>query len=259
MNFLASKKIPYVIDKSNFDLKFERVKSRKFIKFLKENEFCKLEKKLHKLSNISNRLTKSLNKAENIWKSENVIFYSHGSISIDYENFFLMFKKSDFFCSYQLGKLIQNVGGNDFQPRKLNLVKKLRDLFSGKLNKFTINNVLIIKKLKSINLIRENRNIEYGLKIFKNKISYFDNRFLILSKFNGILVSRKDHSNLLNDCSNNELMSKYYKYISSTIPDLKTLEGKLMRPYLYMVDNKNINNNLKIKSNYDLIFIRGKC
>ena len=42
LNFLASKKIPYVTDKSNFDYKFERVKSRKVLKLLKENEFCNI-------------------------------------------------------------------------------------------------------------------------------------------------------------------------------------------------------------------------
>ena len=53
-------------------------------------------------------------------------------------------------------------------------------------------------------------------------------------------------------------MSKSYKYISSTIPNLKTLEGKIIKPYLYTIDNKNVNYNLKIKSDYDLIFIKGK-
>ena len=258
LNFLKRKKISYVTDKSNFDNKFERVKSRKAIKLLKENEFCNIEKKLDKLSNISKRLTKSLNKFENTWKNENVIYYAHGSISIDFENFFLLFKKNNVFSSYQLGKLIKNVGGNDFLPRKLNLIQKLRDLFDGKLNKFTINNVVIFKKLKCINLIRENRNIQYGLEIFKNKILFFDNRFVILSKFNGILDFNNDHSNILDDFGNNEIMSKSYRYISSTIPNLKTLEGKIIKPYLYMVDNKNINKNLKIKSDYDLIFIKGK-
>ena len=258
LNFLTRKKIPYVTDKSNFDYKFERVKSRKVLKLLKENEFCNIEKKLDKLSIISKRLTKSLNKFENIWRKDNVKFYAHGSISIDLENFFLLFKKNNIFSSYQLGKLIKNVGGNDFLPKKLNLIEKLKDTFNGKINKFTINNVVIFKTLKSINLIRENRNIQYGLEIFKNKILFFDNRFVILSKFNGILVSNEDHSNILNDFDNDELMSKSSRYISSTIPNLKTLEGKIIKPYLYIVDNKNINNSLKIKSNYDLIFIKGK-
>ena len=79
-----------------------------------------------------------------------------------------------------------------------------------------------------------------------------------MSKFNGILVSNSDHSNILNDFGNNELMSKSYKYISFTIPNLKTLEGKLIKPYLYMIDNKNFNYKPKIKSDYDLIFIKGK-
>ena len=94
---------------------------------MKKNNFCNIEKKLDKLSFISKRLTKSLNKFENIWKNVNVIYYSHGSISIDLENFFQLFKKNVMFSSYQLGKLIKNVGGNDFLPRKLNLIKKLRD------------------------------------------------------------------------------------------------------------------------------------
>ncbi len=53
-------------------------------------------------------------------------------------------------------------------------------------------------------------------------------------------------------------MLKSYEYINSTIPNLKTLEGKIIKPYLYMIDSKNINYNLKIKSDYDLIFIKGK-
>ena len=38
------------------------------------------------------------------------------------------------------------------------------------MNKFTINNVVIFKKLKCINLIRENRNIKFELEVFKNRI-----------------------------------------------------------------------------------------
>ena len=258
LNFLTRNKIPYVTDKSNFDYKFERVRSRKILKLLKENEFCNIEKKLDKLSNISKRLTKSLNKFGNFWDNDNVKYYPHGSISINLENFYLLFKKNHMFSSYQLGKLIKNVGGNNFLPRKLNLIKKLKEFFNGKINKFTINNVIIFKNLKCINLIRENRNIQHGLEIFKNKTLFFDNRFVILSNFNGILVLNADHSNILNDFGNDESMSKSYRYISSTIPNLKTLEGKIIKPYLYIVDNENINFNLKMKSDYDLIFIKGK-
>ena len=256
LNFLKRKKIPYVTDKSNFDFKFERVNSRKVLKSLEKNKFCNISKKLYDLSNISKRFTQCIIKFENIWMNENVIFYSYGSISINYENLFLIFKKNAMFCSYIFGKLIKNVGGKEFLPRKLKLIKKIKDLFNGKLNKFTVSNVVIFKNLKYVNLIRENRNIKYGLKIIKNKISFFDNRFLILSNFNGVLVSN-DHSDLINDFKYNKLMSKSYKYINCTIPNLKTLEGRLIKPYLYIVDNKNINYNLKIKSDFDLIFIKG--
>ena len=73
-----------------------------------------------------------------------------------------------------------------------------------------------------------------------------------------MLVSNNGHSNVLNDFGNSELMSKSYRYICSTIPNLKTLEGKIIKPYLYIMDDEKINNNLKIKSDYDLIFIKGK-
>ena len=258
LNFLKSKKIQYFTDKSNFDFKFERVKSRNVLKLFEKNKFCNIEKNLHKLSIISLRFNKSLSNFENIWQNKNVTYFSHGSISINFENFFLLFKKNNFFSSYQLGKLIKNVGGNDFLPRKLKLVEKLRDFFNGKFNKFTINNVVVFKKSNRINLIRENRNIRYGIEIFKNKILYFDKRFIVLSKFNGVLTSNNNHSNFFNYFIKNELMFNSYKYISSTIPTLKTLEGKLITPYLYMMDINNINHNLTIKSDYDLIFIKGK-
>ena len=257
LNFLASKNIPYITDKSNFDFKFERVKSRKILKLFEENKFCNIDKKLLKLSIISQRLTKCMNTFENSWRNSNVIYYSHGSISINYENFFSLFKKNNVFSSHVFGKLIKNVGGNDFLPRKIKLIKNLSDFFNNKFNKFTVNNVVIFKKLKCINLVRENRNIQYGLEVFKNKIFFFDNRFVILSKFDGILVSNNDSSNILNDFGYNELMSGSYKYINCTIPFLKTLEGKLIKPYLYIIDYEDINN-LNIVSNFDLIFIKGK-
>ena len=256
LSFLKSKKIPYITDKSNFDTKFERVKTRKVLKLFKENKFCNIETKLNKLSTISKRFTNCIKKYENLWKNQNVVYYSYGSISINYRNFFLLFKKNEVFSSHILGRLIRNVAGSDFFPRKLKLIKKLRDFFNGKLNKFTINNVVVFKKLNFINLIRENRNIQYRLDIIKNKIFFFDNRFIILSNFSGTLVSNDDHSNVINDFNNNELMSKSYKYINSTIPNLKTLEGKLIKPYLYIMCNKKINYNLKIKSDFDLIFVK---
>ena len=257
LNFLETKKISYVTDKSNFDYKYERVKTRKILKLLKKNKFCNIEKKLYKLSTLSKRFIKSINKFENLWISKNVIYYSHGSVSINYKNFLLLFKKNDFFGSYIFSKLIKNVGGNEFLPRKLKLIKNLRYLFNGEFNKFTISNVIIFKKLQCINLIRENRNIQYGFEILKNKILFFDNRFIILSNFDGTIVSN-NCLNVMNDFDNNKLTSKSYKYINCTIPNLKTLEGKLIKPYLYIIDHKNINYNLKIKSNFDLIFIKGK-
>ena len=92
----------------------------------------------------------------------------------------------------------------------------------------------------------------------KNRIQFFDNRFVILSNHKGILVSNNDHLYFVNELGDNNLMSKCYKYISCTIPNLKTLEGKLIKPYLYMMDVNKVNHDLKIKSEFDLIFIKGK-
>ncbi len=258
LNFLVSKKISYVTDQSNFDYKFERVKTRKVLNSLEKYKFCDTKRNLQKLGTISESFIKSINNFVNIWNNENVVYYSHGSVLINFNNFDLLFKKNHLFCCYVFGKLIKNVGGNIFLPRRLKLIKKLSDFFSGKLKKFTFNNVIIFKKSKFINIIRENRNIEFGLKIIKNKISFFDNRFVILSNFNGILVSNDNHLNFINGLSYNGSMMKSYKYISSTIPNLKTLEGKIIRPYLYIMEQKNIYNNLKVKSDFDLIFIKGK-
>ena len=89
---------------------------------------------------------------------------------------------------------------------------------------------------------------ENDVRITEAPILYYDT----------ITTKNKDHSNISNDFGNNELMSKSCRYISFTIPNLKTLEGKIIKPYLYIIDNKNVNYNLKIKSDYDLIFIEGK-
>ena len=133
LNFLESKKIPFVVDNSNFDTKFQRVKSRKYLKLLKENKFCNIENQLHKLSNISMRFTKCINEYKDLWKNQNAVYYSHGSISINYKSFKLIFKKNELFSSYIFGKLIKNVGGNDFSPRKLKLINNLRNFFVQKL------------------------------------------------------------------------------------------------------------------------------
>ena len=50
----------------------------------------------------------------------------HITVGLKEVKFYLLFKKNVMYSSYLLGKLIKNVGGNDFLPRKLNLIKKLK-------------------------------------------------------------------------------------------------------------------------------------
>ena len=53
-------------------------------------------------------------------------------------------------------------------------------------------------------------------------------------------------------------MSKYYKNINFTIPKLQTLEGRVIDPYLYTIDENKINNHLRNVTDFDLIFVKGK-
>ena len=183
-------------------------------------------------------------------------FYSHGSISINYHEISSLFEKNQEFCAYFFGKLIKNVSGNIYSPRKINLIIKLNQIFKNKIQKFTISNVIIFKKMNRLNVIRENRNIDESIIISKGNINFFDNRFLVLSKYDGKLILCENKKIDIVNFSNCNLFLKYSKLINYSLPKLKTLEGRIIKPYLYIIEKKNITNHIKKKSDYDLIFIR---
>ena len=248
--------IPYVTDESNKDFRFERVKARKKLKLIKQNKFKNLDENLLKLSKISKRLSDYFNKCYNNWSISNVNFYSHGSISINYHETSSLFEKNQEFCAYFIGKLIKNVSGNIYSPRKIKLIIKLNQIFKNKIQKFTISNAIIFKKMNRLNVIRENRNIDENIIISKANINFFDDRFLVLSKYDGKLILCENKKIDIVNFLNCNLFSKYSKLINYSLPKLKTLEGRIIKPYLYIIEKKYITNHIKKKSDYDLIFIR---
>ncbi len=255
-SFLNSNKIPFVNDKSNFDSNFERIKIRNLLSLFQNYNYINVENNLIRLSSLSKKFVKQLDKVFYKWSEKNVKYYSHGSITLDIEKLFNVFRKNPEFCSILVGKFIKNVGGKDFNPRKEKLTQNLIKIFNKITNKFTTGNVIVFVKNNFLNFIRENRNLETSKEIKKNITCIFDNRFVILSRINGKLILSKNKSLNIVRFKNNENFINYSKIINYSLPLLKTLEGKVVKPYLYIIEKKNINKINKSRSIYDLIFIK---
>ena len=79
--------------------------------------------------------------------------------------------------------------------------------------------------------------------IEQNKYYIFDGRFLVKSSISGKLVK----------CNNNDLVlidnkNPFFKYgccINNSIPYLETLEGKTIKPHLYIINQKSTLNIVK--------------
>lgn len=256
IGFLDTKKIPYVIDKSNFNRNFDRVKTRYILKSLQNFDFKNVETNLLKLSLLSEKFVSELDEVIRDWITYNVKYYSHGSISVEYSQILEIFKKNQEFSSILVGKFIKNVGGRDFFPRKKKLVQNLKNIFANVIKKFTTGNVIIYVKDNMLNFVRENRNMPTLKRLKKNTVNFFDNRFIIYSKFNGkIFFSPIETLNVVNLEKNKNFVS-YSKNINSSLPLLKTLEGQVIKPYVYTIDKKNLNEINTSISNYDLVFIK---
>ena len=151
-----------------------------------------------------------------------------------------IFEKSFLFALRIVGKIIQTVGGNEYAPKRKKTSDLISFLFAEKFKKKSLGNVNIFLNQGYLFFIRENRNLNFGLKIQQNKHYIFDGRFLIISSLAGKLVR----------CNNGDLVkidnkSPFYKYgywINNTIPYLETLEGKTIKPHLKIIrQNPKIN------------------
>ena len=98
-----------------------------------------------------------------------------------------------------------------------------------------LGNVNIHKDKNIIFFIREQRNLFFYTKIKKNTYKLFDGRFLVVSNISGTLIpSTQNYFNKLNQTSD---FQKYKNDINNSLPMLQTLEGKVVKPYLNIINN----------------------
>ena len=119
-------------------------------------------------------------------------------------------------------------------------------MFAEKFKKKSLGNVNISLNQGYLFFIRENRNLNFGLKIQQNKYYIFDGRFLVKSSLAGKLVKCNDSVSV--EIDNKNPFYKYGFWINNTIPHLETLEGKTIKPHLYITNH-----------NSSLNFAENKC
>ena len=256
LQYVKDNKLFYVNDLSNKNLNYERVYTRRLLKLIKVKSEENIEKLLEKFSHLSFRLLLLLQKKLKHWILNYVKFYNHGSISIDFNKLNKLYNISPKFCSLLLGKLIKNVGGNRFMPKQKKILIKLRSLFKENLNKFTLGNVILYVKFDKLYLIKEERNLFINNYVKKDKFQYFDNRFILFSKMDGRIL---DVKKLNFEVVNLSRCSKFFQYsnlINNSLPVLKTLEGRLVKPYLSIVDKNKIREIKKCDKDFNLFFVK---
>ena len=113
-------------------------------------------------------------------------------------------------------------------------------MFTKKLKKKSLGNVNITFNQGYLFFIRENRNLNFGFNIQQNKYYIFDGRFLVKSSITGKLVNYNNIKLSIIDFKNP--FYEYGHWINNTIPYLETLEGKTLKPHLYIINrNSKIN------------------
>ncbi len=242
-NYVRSKQINYFEDSSNINNKFERVKTRFYLDNIKKNIWPNITNDLNYFSNLNSNLLIKTDYFFNSWFNKNIIIHKGGAVRVDYESLRNIFEKSFLFAVRIVGKIIQTVGGKDYAPKRKKTSNLLLSLFTKNFKKKSLGNVNVSKFQGYIFFIRENRNLNFGLKIQQNKYYIFDGRFLVRSLISGKLVK----------CNNNDLVLKdnknpFYEYsccINNSIPYLETLEGQTIKPHLYHIDQKSTLNIVK--------------
>ena len=236
-NYVRNKKIYYFEDSSNNNNKFERVKTRFYLDYIKKNIWPNITNDLNYFSNLNSNLLIKTDYFFNSWFNKNIIIHEGGAVRVDYASLRNIFEKSFLFAVRIVGKIIQTVGGNEYAPKRKKTSDLISSLFTKNFKKKSLGNVNVSICQGYIFFIRENRNLNFGLKIQQNKYYIFDGRFLVKSSISGKLVK----------CNNNDLVlidnkNPFYKYgywINNTIPYLETLEGKTIKPHLYIINQKS--------------------
>ena len=245
-NYANNKNIYHFEDNSNINDKFERVKTRYYIDYIKENEWPNLSNDLNYFSYLNSILLKKTNNFFNFWSNKNIIIHEGGAVRVDYESLRNVYEKSLLFTVRIVGKIIQTVGGNEYAPKRKKTTDLILSFFKKKIKKKSLGNVNIFLNQGYLFFIRENRNLNFDFYIKKNKYYIFDGRFLVKSSFEGKLVKYNSNDLVFTDSEN-----PFYEYgywINKTIPFLETLEGKTVKPYLY-----------PIGQNLQLSCVKNKC
>ena len=237
--YINNNKITYFEDESNFDLKFERVKTRLLIELIEKNVWSNISDDINYFSNLNSNLLKKSICIFNSWGEKNISIYKGGAVRIKYKVLKDFLNNSHYFSIRIIGKIIQTVGGSEYPPKRKKTFELLSSLINSKhFHKKCLGNVCVALSRGYLYFIRENRNLNFNINIKKNTCYIFDGRFLVFSAIPGKLVKSNNSYLLSNDHKNP--FYEYFSQINNTIPYLKTLEGETIRPHLNIINQNSI-------------------
>ena len=246
VRYAQKNNINFFEDPSNSLLKYERVRVRQKLIQIKRNKWENVSTDLNNFSIICNKLVTKINFLFEHWLEQNVLVDKCGVIRVNYKSALTLFKKSDLYCIKFFSKIIQTVGGKKYPPKRKQIYELIKALFTNNFKKRTLGNVYIFYYKNYIFFIREKRHLNFNLDITVNKKYIFDGRFILISDVPGKLIcsEKMNYNNILA----NSPFFEFKNLINKTIPCLQTLEGKLIKPHLYIINSKS-NSNDSVKRN----------
>ena len=246
IRYAQKNNINFFEDPSNSFLKYERVRVRQKLIQIKRNKWENVSTDLNNFSIICNKLVTKINFLFEHWLEQNVLVDKCGVIRVNYKSALTLFKKSDLYCIKFFSKIIQTVGGKKYPPKRKQIYELIKALFTNNFRKRTLGNVYIFYYKNYIFFIREKRHLNFNLDITVNKKYIFDGRFILISDVPGKLIcsEKMNYNNILA----NSPFFEFKNLINKTIPCLQTLEGKLIKPHLSIMNIK-FNSNDSVKNN----------
>ncbi len=236
VEYANNENIKFYEDPSNYSLKYERVRIRKELKQIKNDKWETISNDLFKFSLNCNKLLNNINIVFENWLKQNILVDQCGVVRVNYESLKLLFKQSDLLCVSLFSKILLTVGGKLYPPKRKKVYEVIKSLLICDLTKRTLGNVCIYLKNNFIYFLREKRHLNYNFEINKNKKYFFDGRYIIISNVKGKLVSSENVN--FDVVPVNSPFYEFKKIINKTIPCLQTLEGKLIKPHLSIIDTK---------------------
>ena len=246
VRYAQKNNINFFEDPSNSLLKYERVRVRQKLIQIKRNKWENVSTDLNNFSIICNKLVTKINFLFEHWLEQNVLVDKCGVIRVNYKSALTLFKKSDLYCIKFFSKIIQTVGGKKYPPKRKQIYELIKALFTNNFRKRTLGNVYIFYYKNYIFFIREKRHLNFNLDITVNKKYIFDGRFILISDVPGKLIcsEKMNYNNILA----NSPFFEFKNLINKTIPCLQTLEGKLIKPHLNIMNTKSYSND-SVKNN----------